>query len=173
MNKSMRIIVVAACLVTVVSVVGCGGGEGVKKEALKTVEAMGPDEKIRLATSFFSAGKIGQAPAPADQAFAFQLNGQGRLSQASEFGDIVVRARSDGSTATKRQRHGAFPTQFCRGEFLRVIGDSRQALCQPLNVDCRIGQVVCDNDVYDARFRHAPQIVVRDAESERIVGNRV
>jgi Tfp pilus assembly protein PilF len=61
MNKSMKFIVLAACLLTVVSVVGCGGGDGVKKEALKTVEAMGPEEKIRLATSFFSAGKIGKA----------------------------------------------------------------------------------------------------------------
>ena len=44
-----------------------------------------------------AAGTIGQAPAPAGQAFQYQLNTQGRLEQASQFADIIIRANPDGS----------------------------------------------------------------------------
>ena len=39
-----------------------------------------------------AAGKIGQSPAPAGTAFEMQVNAVGRLSDPSQFGDIVVRA---------------------------------------------------------------------------------
>ena len=44
-----------------------------------------------------ASGKIGQAPAPKGQPFSFQLNTLGRLEQAGQFENIVVRAKSDGS----------------------------------------------------------------------------
>ena len=49
-----------------------------------------------------AAGAIGQAPAPAGQAFQFQLNTLGRLEQASQFEDIIVRANPDGSVVRIR-----------------------------------------------------------------------
>ena len=49
-----------------------------------------------------AAGAIGQAPAPADQAFQYQLNTLGRLEQASQFEDIIVRANPDGSVVRIR-----------------------------------------------------------------------
>ncbi|MGA7678541.1 MAG: multidrug efflux RND transporter permease subunit [Pseudolabrys sp.] len=39
-----------------------------------------------------AAGKIGQSPAPAGTPFEMQVNATGRLSNVTEFGDIVVRA---------------------------------------------------------------------------------
>ncbi|MBS1166274.1 MAG: multidrug efflux transporter permease subunit [Proteobacteria bacterium] len=39
-----------------------------------------------------AAGKIGQAPAPAGTAFEMQVNAVGRLSDPTEFGEIVLRA---------------------------------------------------------------------------------
>jgi hydrophobe/amphiphile efflux-1 (HAE1) family protein len=44
-----------------------------------------------------ATGSLGQAPAPAGQAFKFQLNTLGRLDQVRQFEDIVVRALPNGS----------------------------------------------------------------------------
>lgn len=44
-----------------------------------------------------AAGKLGQAPAPKDQAFEYKLNTLGRLTEVEEFADIIVRAYPDGS----------------------------------------------------------------------------
>lgn len=44
-----------------------------------------------------AAGKVGASPASADQAFQYQLTTLGRLSQVSEFEDIILRADPDGS----------------------------------------------------------------------------
>jgi hydrophobe/amphiphile efflux-1 (HAE1) family protein len=44
-----------------------------------------------------AAGTLGQAPAPAGQAFEFQLNTLGRLEQVAQFEDIVLRALPNGS----------------------------------------------------------------------------
>lgn len=44
-----------------------------------------------------AAGKIGQAPAPPNKAFTYQLNTQGRLDQVKEFEQIILRADADGS----------------------------------------------------------------------------
>jgi HAE1 family hydrophobic/amphiphilic exporter-1 len=44
-----------------------------------------------------AAGSLGGAPAPADQAFTYQLDALGRLDQVSQFEDIVLRASTDGS----------------------------------------------------------------------------
>jgi len=50
-----------------------------------------------------AAGKIGQSPAPPGTPFEMQVNALGRLSDPSQFGDIIVRAAS-GNTATVRLR---------------------------------------------------------------------
>ncbi len=49
-----------------------------------------------------AVGAIGQAPAPAGQAFHYQLNTLGRLEQTSQFEDIIVRANPDGSVVRIR-----------------------------------------------------------------------
>ncbi|MDJ0891630.1 MAG: multidrug efflux RND transporter permease subunit [Gammaproteobacteria bacterium] len=49
-----------------------------------------------------AAGKLGQAPAPAGQAFQYQLNTLGRLTEVEQFEDIILRARADGSVVRIR-----------------------------------------------------------------------
>ena len=50
-----------------------------------------------------AAGKIGQSPAPEGTPFEMQVNAVGRLADANEFGDIVVRANPvDGSVVRLR-----------------------------------------------------------------------
>jgi len=49
-----------------------------------------------------ATGTVGQAPAPAGQAFQYQLNTLGRLEQVSQFEDIIVRANPDGSVVRIR-----------------------------------------------------------------------
>ena len=49
-----------------------------------------------------ATGTIGQAPAPAGQAFQYQLNTLGRLDQVSQFEDIIVSANPDGSVVRIR-----------------------------------------------------------------------
>jgi len=46
----------------------------------------------------FAAGKIGQAPINQGQDLVYTITTQGRLSDAKEFGQIIVRANPDGST---------------------------------------------------------------------------
>src|SRR5205085_11796563 len=43
------------------------------------------------------AGAIGQAPAPRGTDFQYTVSAPGRLTDPSEFGDIVIRAQSDAS----------------------------------------------------------------------------
>lgn len=43
------------------------------------------------------AGQIGGEPVPAGQEFTYAVRAQGRLVSAEEFGEVVVRARPDGS----------------------------------------------------------------------------
>jgi hydrophobic/amphiphilic exporter-1 (mainly G- bacteria), HAE1 family len=44
------------------------------------------------------SGRVGADPAPPGQEFTYTVRSQGRLMNADEFGDIVVRLNSDGST---------------------------------------------------------------------------
>ncbi len=44
-----------------------------------------------------AAGSVGQPPAPAGQAFQISVRALGRLSEPAEFGNIVVKARPDGT----------------------------------------------------------------------------
>jgi len=48
-----------------------------------------------------AAGKIGQSPAPSGTPFEMQVNATGRLSNADEFGDIVVRADSNAGSVVR------------------------------------------------------------------------
>jgi hydrophobe/amphiphile efflux-1 (HAE1) family protein len=50
-----------------------------------------------------AAGKLGDDPAPPGTVFDYQVNARGRLSDAAQFGDIVLRAGT-GSEATLRLR---------------------------------------------------------------------
>ena len=45
----------------------------------------------------FAAGKIGQPPAAGGQELVYTITTQGRLADAAEFGNIIVRANPDGS----------------------------------------------------------------------------
>jgi hydrophobe/amphiphile efflux-1 (HAE1) family protein len=44
-----------------------------------------------------ASGKIGAAPVPRGQTFEYPITAKGRLEKSSEFEEIIVRARSDGS----------------------------------------------------------------------------
>ena len=46
----------------------------------------------------FSAGKIGQAPIGKEQDLVYTITSAGRLTEAKQFGDIIVRSNPDGST---------------------------------------------------------------------------
>ena len=48
------------------------------------------------------AGQIGGEPAPPGQEFTYTVRAQGRLIEAEEFGDIIVRANPDGSLVRLR-----------------------------------------------------------------------
>ncbi|MGB2597606.1 MAG: multidrug efflux RND transporter permease subunit [Pseudolabrys sp.] len=48
-----------------------------------------------------AAGKIGQSPAPAGTPFEMQVNAAGRLSNVTEFGDIVVRADANAGSIVR------------------------------------------------------------------------
>jgi len=48
------------------------------------------------------AGQVGQYPSPPNQAFQYGVEVRGRLVTANEFGDIIVRARPDGSLVKVR-----------------------------------------------------------------------
>jgi len=52
---------------------------------------------IREQNVQFAAGQIGQAPAPPGQEFQYNLKAKGRLSEVSEFEDIILRTGTDGS----------------------------------------------------------------------------
>ena len=59
--------------------------------------AMDVENAIKEQNQQAATGKIGQAPAPAGQAFQYQLNTLGRLEQVSQFENIILRADPDGS----------------------------------------------------------------------------
>ncbi|HSU44524.1 MAG TPA: efflux RND transporter permease subunit [Casimicrobiaceae bacterium] len=46
----------------------------------------------------FAAGKVGQSPAPSNQALVYTVTTRGRLTDPKEFAQIIVRANPDGST---------------------------------------------------------------------------
>ncbi|CCQ89500.1 RND efflux system, multidrug resistance protein [Nitrospina gracilis 3/211] len=50
------------------------------------------DQNIQAA-----AGQVGQMPAPQDQQFQYTIHAKGRLSDVSEFEDIIILAKPDGS----------------------------------------------------------------------------
>jgi hydrophobe/amphiphile efflux-1 (HAE1) family protein len=59
-----------------------------------------PDEVIQAIESEnrqAAAGKIGAAPVPPGQTFEYPVTAKGRLRTTEEFGQIIVRARDDGS----------------------------------------------------------------------------
>ncbi len=60
MNHSRRTAATVGLFAAIFFAVGCAGG-GARKEAEKTVKSMDPSQKIRLARSYFNAGKTGQA----------------------------------------------------------------------------------------------------------------
>ena len=49
-----------------------------------------------------AAGQIGQPPAPAGQQFQYTVTTRGRLTTPQEFGDIILRTRTDGSALRVR-----------------------------------------------------------------------
>lgn len=49
-----------------------------------------------------SAGQVGAPPVPGDQVFQYTIKSKGRLTEVSEFEEIVIRAGSDGGTVRLR-----------------------------------------------------------------------
>ncbi len=50
-----------------------------------------------------AAGRVGQPPLPPDQQFQYTIIAKGRLSEVSEFQDIIIRAKEDGSVVKLRE----------------------------------------------------------------------
>ena len=55
---------------------------------------------IRAQNAQYAAGKIGQEPAPADQALVYTVTAQGRMAEPEEFGNIIL--RSNGTAGVLR-----------------------------------------------------------------------
>ncbi|MFK2905665.1 multidrug efflux RND transporter permease subunit [Dyella ginsengisoli] len=53
---------------------------------------------IRAQNVQFAAGSLGADPAPAGQGFSATVSAEGRFSTPAEFGNIILRANSDGTT---------------------------------------------------------------------------
>jgi len=51
---------------------------------------------VREQNQIVAAGALGQEPAPPDQLFTFNIRSEGRLSEAGEFGQTVLRTGTDG-----------------------------------------------------------------------------
>ncbi len=51
---------------------------------------------VREQNQIVAAGSLGQEPAPPDQLFTFNIRSEGRLSEAGEFGQTVIRVGDDG-----------------------------------------------------------------------------
>jgi HAE1 family hydrophobic/amphiphilic exporter-1 len=62
-----------------------------------SMTAMDVQNAIMEQNNQAAAGKLGAPPARDQQAFAFQLNVQGRLENVEQFENIVIRANSDGT----------------------------------------------------------------------------
>ena len=60
------------------------------------------ENAIRQQNQQVAAGKIGQAPAPPDKVYTYQLNTEGRLNQVKEFENIILRADEDGTVVRIR-----------------------------------------------------------------------
>lgn len=67
-----------------------------------SMTAMDVENAIKEQNNQVAAGKLGDPPAPNNQAFAFQLNALGRLETPEQFENIVIRANSDGSVVKIR-----------------------------------------------------------------------
>ena len=80
------------------------------------------------------AGQIGGAPAPPGQQLTYTVRAQGRLMNADEFGDIIVRANPDGSlvrlkdVARIRARCGNLHSA---GEYQRSALSDRRPVSEP------------------------------------------
>ena len=57
---------------------------------------------INEQNSQFAAGKVGQAPYSGEQELAFTITTQGRLADAAQFENIIIRSSPDGSTVRVR-----------------------------------------------------------------------
>lgn len=51
---------------------------------------------VRDQNQIVAAGSLGQEPAPPDQVFTFNIRSEGRLSEAGEFGQTIIRVDPDG-----------------------------------------------------------------------------
>lgn len=71
----------------------------VKPDQLAKLQITVPDiiNAIQVQNNVNPAGQIGGEPVPKGQEFTYAVRAQGRLVSAEEFGEIVVRAQSDGS----------------------------------------------------------------------------
>ena len=71
----------------------------VKPDQLAKLQITVPDiiSAVKQQNNVNPAGQIGGEPVPKGQEFTYAVRAQGRLISAEEFGEIVVRAQSDGS----------------------------------------------------------------------------
>ncbi|MFN2382581.1 MAG: efflux RND transporter permease subunit, partial [Guyparkeria sp.] len=59
-------------------------------------------QSIREQNAQFAAGRLGDQPAPDNQAFTFTVTTKGQLASPAEFEEIILRSNTDGSTLRLR-----------------------------------------------------------------------
>jgi multidrug efflux pump len=67
-----------------------------EKMAAKNLSAAEVVHAVEQQNAQVAAGQVGQPPAPTGQAFQYTINTLGRLSDADEFADMIVKADADG-----------------------------------------------------------------------------
>src|SRR5689334_4541939 len=68
---------------------------GREKLAVKKLSAAEARRAIEQQNSQVAAGQVGQPPAPRGQAFQYTINTMGRLTEAKQFGEIILKADPD------------------------------------------------------------------------------
>src|SRR5262249_39162297 len=67
-----------------------------EKRAAKTLSPGDVVRAVEQQNARVAAGQVGQPPAPTGQAFQYTINTLGRLSDADEFADMIVKAEDGG-----------------------------------------------------------------------------
>ncbi|MEH6454610.1 MAG: efflux RND transporter permease subunit, partial [Psychromonas sp.] len=68
-----------------------------EKMAAKNISANDIATAVSAQNTTVAAGKLGERPSPGNQVFQYTIQTKGRLADATEFENIVLRAESDGS----------------------------------------------------------------------------
>jgi multidrug efflux pump len=102
-----------------------------QKVAQRGLTATDVVNSIREQNVQVAAGVIGQSPMPSNVPLQLSVNTQGRLQTPEEFGDIVLKASSDGAVTHLRD---VGRVELAASEYgLRALLDNKQAVAMAIN----------------------------------------